>query len=246
MAALTFVQATNTFTGAGSPLSLSYASTNTSGSYLLGIGYVNVGGTGITSISDVHNGSWTNISGPILTGTTFGAQLTGSLFRVASNNFSGGALSVSVAASGTVSTLGLALFEFTGQTGTTPETAIATTANGSTSSQVAVINPVTTVQTNQEVIIVCFDNSGGPPFISSLNGFTNIAYSTNTGNTSFGEYKAEAVAGSYGDSITLSGGTDFAAFALAVKSTSSVAPGGITYADTRILFNTNMNALSVL
>jgi hypothetical protein len=220
-----FVQAIAEFTGSGlATFSLPYASTNTAGSYLLAVAYVSVGSITVTGVSDVHNGSWTQIAGPLSTTGGVGSDLTCYVFRIASNTYSAGALSVVAALSTSgASTIGLSLYEFTGQSGTTPETAIVTTALEATPT--AAINPVTTTLSNQEVIILGI-NADERAVSSSANSFTQATYSTNFGNIAFCEFQGEAIPGSYGDTITFGGNTDLAAFAIAVTSTSSAAPGG--------------------
>jgi hypothetical protein len=226
-----FVQATQGSTNNGvATFTKQYVSNNTLGSYLLALAIVN-GGT-ITGVSDPTNGAWVQLGSQISTGNAFGGPNFLALFRVASNALSGGALNVTMTTAVAESFLYLQIYEFTGQAGATPETSVVATANASTSSVIATANPASVIDTNEEVIIVGYcdvsqANVGGDNIIvSSANGFTPATFGNNDFAESFCEFKGEATPGSYGDAMTLTNNTDFASFTIAVKSTSSAAPGG--------------------
>jgi hypothetical protein len=224
MSALTFLQANAADATILAPV-VQFQSNCTLGSYLLCCVFVEVAaGETITGVGDTKN-TWTQIGTVQTTTTTItGTALLVYLFQVASNT-SATALQVTATFSGgTAHNAGIAIYEFTGQAASSPLDAFTQTLSA-TVSNVGTISPVTASQTNEEIIIVGAD-FGARTISSSANSYTKGVYSNNPSNLQFFEYLGQTSNGSFGDAITFSGGMDFAAWALAVKSTTSQPVGG--------------------
>ena len=219
MAALTFLQATQAQAGSATSKTTQFPSLCTIGSYLLALVQVSVSsGMTIASVSDTVN-TWSQIGTAITSG-----GYTAALFQCASNTSHTALQVTGNTTGGSAGFIAVTVYEFTGQASGTPLDAFVT-GTGSTSSHVAIVPAVTSMQTNEEIIAIGF-TAGQTAGYTSANGWTPVVYTSNPSFVSEGGYISQANPGTYGDSVTLGTNSAYGFFTLAVMSTTSQPVGG--------------------